>query len=95
MVVDDAEFQKLRKDADDNRQIVFIVKLVVSLIIFCILFFSWGVRLIDLDIQRRTAEMQDQIELQQARVNKEVMRIESIDMSNEDYFKWLEVRNHD
>ena len=90
--IEDEIYAKLKKDADDNRQIVHIVRAVVAVIIFCILFFSWGIRLIDLDIQRRTAELQTQIALTQAETNKQVMTIESEGLTTDEYFKWLNAR---
>lgn len=90
--IEDAIYAKLRKDADDNRQMVRIFQAIVAGIIFCILFFSWGVRLIDLDIQRRTAELETQIALTQAETNKQVMEIESEGLTTDEYFKWLNAR---
>ena len=90
--IEDEIYAKLKKDADDNRQIVHIVRAIVTVVIFCILFFSWGIRLIDLDIQRRTAELQTQIALTQAETNKRVMTIESEGLTTDEYFKWLNAR---
>lgn len=90
--IEDEIYAKLKKDADDNRQIVHIVRAIVAVIIFCILFFAWGIRLIDLDIQRRTAELQTQIALTQAETNKRVMTIESEGLTTDEYFKWLNAR---
>ena len=92
--IEDEIYTKLKKDADDNRQIVRIARLVLAVIIFCILFMSWGTRLIDLDIQRRTAEMQTQIALNQADTNRQIMAIESEGLTKEEYFRWLEVRQN-
>jgi hypothetical protein len=91
--IEDDVYAKLKKDADDNRQIRNIARMVVVAIIFCVLFFIWVVPLINLDIQRRSAEMQTQIAITQAETNKRVMEIEKSDLSNAEYFKWLEVRN--
>lgn len=90
--IEDEIYDKLKKDADDNRQIVRIVRAIIVVIIFCILFFSWGIRLIDLDIQRRTAELQTQIALTQAETNKQIMTIESEGLTTDEYFKWLNAR---
>lgn len=92
--IEDEIYTKLKKDADDNRQIVRIARIVAAVIIFCILFMSWGTRLIDLDIQRRTAEMQTQIALNQADTNRQIMAIESEGLTKEEYFRWLEVRQN-
>lgn len=92
MQIEDEVFAKLKKDADDNRQIVHIVRAIAAVIIFCILFFSWGLRLIDLDIQRRSAELQTQMALTQAETNKRVMAIESEGLTTDEYFNWLNAR---
>ena len=91
--IEDEIYAKLKKDADDNRQIVHIIRAIIAVIIFCILFFSWGVRLIDLDVQRRTAELKTQIAITQAETNKKVMSIESEGLTTDEYFTWLKVRN--
>ena len=90
--IEDEIYAKLKKDADDNRQIVHIIRAVAVVIIFCILFFSWGIKLIDLDIQRRTAELQTQIALSQAETNKRVMAIEGEGLTIDEYVKWLNAR---
>ncbi len=90
--IEDEIYTKLKKDADDNRQIVHIVRAVVAVIIFCILFFSWGIKLIDLDVQRRTSELQTQIAITQAETNKRVMAIESEGLTTDEYFRWLNAR---
>lgn len=95
--IDEHDYEKLRKDADDNRQIVRMTRLIVGavcgMIIFLILFFSWGVKLIDLDVQKKAADIQTQASLAQAEVNKKVMIIESEGMTIDEYLKWLEIRN--
>lgn len=90
--IEDEIYTKLKKDADDNRQIVHIIRAIAAVIIFCILFFSWGIRLVDLDIQRRTAELQTQMAITQAETNKRVMTIESEGLTTDEYFKWLNSR---
>lgn len=90
--IDDNVYAKLKKDADDNKQIVRIFRCVMATIIFCILFFAWGIRLIDLDIQKRNAELQTQIAITQAETNKRVMTIESEGLSADEYFRWLNAR---
>ena len=91
--IEDELYNKLKNDADDNKTIVRIIRVIVCFIIFCILFFNWGGKLIDLDIQRRNAELQNQIALEQAETNKHVMSIESEGLTTNEYFEWLRVRN--
>ncbi len=91
--VEDHIYAKLQKDADDNRQIIKIISIIVGVIIFGLFFFTWGVDLIKLDIQKRNADLQMQIAITQAETNKRVMSIEKEGLTTEEYFKWLEVRN--
>ena len=90
--IDDEVYTKLKKDADDNKQIVRVVRYVMAIIVFCIFFFTWGIQLIDLDIQKRNAELQTQIAITQAETNKRVMTIESEGLSTDEYFRWLNAR---
>lgn len=91
--INDADYKQLVKDANDNKQMVKIARWIVGLIVFLVIFFSWGTKLIDLDIQRRTTELQNQMALTQAETNRQIFSIESEGMTKEEYFKWLEVRN--
>ena len=90
--IEDDIYTKLKKDADDNNQIKNIVRIIAGVLIFLVLFFSWGKPVIDLDIQRRAYELQTEMSLAQAHTNKQIMEIESEGMTKQEYFKWLEVR---
>ncbi len=90
--IEDEVYSKMKKDADDNKQIVRIIRTVAAVIIFCILFFTWGTRLIDLDIQRRTDEMRSAVAVEQAKTNKQILSIESEGLTMDEYLKWLSVR---
>lgn len=90
--IEDVIYNKLKKDADDNRQIIRVVRMISIVIIFCILFFNWGIKLIDMDIQRRNLEIQSQIAIEQAKTNKQIMDIESEGLTKNEYFKWLNAR---
>lgn len=91
--LEDDVYAKLTKDADDNKQIVHLVRIGIGFIIFLILFFTWGVRLIDIDVQKRTYDMEASIAIHQAEINKQVMTIERGDLSLDDYLKWVSIRN--
>jgi len=90
--LDDETFAKLKKDANDNNQLVRIVRWVVFTIVFLLIFFNWGYQLINLDIQRRQIELQCQMAIVQAKNNVEVKEIESEGMSFDDYILWLNTR---
>ncbi len=90
--IEEQDFNKMKKDADDNRQIIRIVRYAAFLIVFLFIFFSWGYRLLDLDIQRRQSELQCQMAIEQAKNNVEIKEIESYGMSFDDYIRWLNAR---
>lgn len=91
--INDADYKQLVKDANDNKTMVKIARWIVGLIVFLVIFFSWGTKLIDLDVQRRTIELQNRMEIKQAETNRQIFSIESEGMTKEEYFKWLEVRD--
>ena len=90
--IEDDVYEKLLKDANDNRQVVKIAGIVAAVFIFIVLFFSWGRGVIDLDIQRRTAEMNSQIALANAETNAKILEIERGDMPMAEYVEWLKAR---
>lgn len=91
--INDADYKQLVKDANDNKTMVKIARWIVGVIVFLVIFISWGTKLIDLDVQRRTIELQNQMEIKQAETNRQIFSIESEGMTKEEYFKWLEVRD--
>ncbi len=91
--IEDDIYEKLKKDADDNRQIKHLCHLGVALVIFLCIFFTFGTQLINLDIQRRTSELNNQLSIEQAEINRKIIDIESEGMTKTEYFKWLEVRS--
>lgn len=90
--IEEDAFNKMKKDADDNRQIIRIVRYAALLIVFLFIFFSWGCQMVNLDIQRRQSELQCQMAIEQAKNNVEIKEIESDGMSFDDYIRWLNAR---
>ena len=93
--LEDEVYAKLKKDADDNRQIVAIVRWVVIAIIFLSTFFFWGKQILDMDIRRRQMELECQLAITKAENNVEVRKIESEGMDLDDYILWLNAREKD
>ena len=89
--LDDEVFKKLKKEADDNRQIVHIVYAIIGLVIGIILFFVWIKPILELDIHKRNIELQTYEIIEQSRAKKEAMSIESEGLSFDEYCRWLEV----
>ena len=90
--LEDDAFAKLQKDANDNKQILKIIRLAILLGICFLLFITWGQKIIDLDIQRRTYELSINTQITQAETNRKIFEIESEGLTHEEYFKWLAVR---
>lgn len=94
----DETYSKLVKNADDNKQLINLIRTIIFGVIafFAILFiyFGWFKDVLALDVTRRQAELQQQIAIEQAHTNVQIMKIESEGMSKADYFKWLSVREN-
>ena len=92
--LNEEEYLKLKKDADDNKQIIRIARYIVAFLIFVVLCITIGTKVVDLFYQHFNAELQTNIAITQAEANKHIMEIESSGMTKEEYFRWLEVRNN-
>ena len=90
--LEDADYQRLKSDADDNRQFMSLIRMVILFIVFSFFFFCWGKPLIDLDIQRRQLEQQQQMNIVEAENNVRIREIESEGMDFDDYIHWLYAR---
>lgn len=94
--IDDADFAKLKKDADDNNQVKNIVRIIVrgfvAIALFLFVYYAWGRDFLQLDIQRRTAEISRELDVLEAENEVKIREIESAGMEMEDYLKWLEVK---
>lgn len=87
------EYSKLKKDADDNRQIVRIVIIISVVLLILVGYFTYGRKATDLFLERQKAAMQNELIIEKAKANVVAREIEQNGMSNEEYFKWLEVRD--
>lgn len=87
------EYSKLKKDANDNRQIVRIVIIVSVVLLILVGYFAYGRKATDLFLERQKAAMQNELIIEKAKANVVAREIEQDGMSNEEYFKWLEVRD--
>lgn len=91
--IDEDILIKLKKDADDNKQIVRIVRMIIAAVFVLIFYFSFGLNWMNLQLEKQRSEIQNQIAITQAHNNVMVKQIESEGLSIEEYFKWLEVRD--
>ena len=93
MEISDREYKKLKKDADDNKQLVKIVTIIAVLIILIFGYFGYGRKAIDLHMQRQEADLQNEIALSRAKNNILIKEIEQQNMTLKEYFEWLDVRD--
>lgn len=88
--LEDEQYQKLVKDADDNRQIVKIARSCLAVILFALIYFTCLLPLIKIGIDQNRANMEQRIAVINAgNIQRE---IESSGLSTEDYFRWLEIQ---
>ena len=88
--LEDEQYQKLVKDADDNTQIVKIARSCLAVILFSILYFTCLLPLINIGIDQNRANMEQQISIIEA--NNIQRKIESSGLTTEEYFRWLEIQ---
>lgn len=89
--LDNETYEKLKKDADDNRQIRSIVQWVIGLIIFAILYFTAGQHFINIQIQKSQAAAERELAVLQAQTAVRVREIESEGMTVEEYLNWYSI----
>jgi len=89
--LDEDFYNKIKKDADDNRQIVSIFRWVVGVIIFLILYVTVGQRLLTIQVQKAQAAADREIAVLQAQNAVRIREIESEGLTMEEYLKWYRV----
>ena len=91
--IDSEELTKLRHNADDNRQIVNIVRIIAITIILLIVYFTWITNLCNVLTKKLEADVYTDATISQAYANYRARIIESEGLSHEEYFEWLSVRS--
>lgn len=89
--LDEELYNKIKKDADDNRQIRSIIQWIVGLIIFLVLYFTAGRHLLNIQIQKTQAAADREIAILQAQNTVRIREIESEGLTSEEYLKWYKV----
>ena len=87
------DYEKLIKDADDNQTLRKIVTTIATTIVILVLIFFMVKPAFDVWLDTRKFEIQLQKSKTEAVMNKEIMTLEKEGMTNEEYFKWLSVRD--
>lgn len=90
--MEDEVYEKLKKNADDNLQVKKIIRLIVSVIVLLVLYFGVISKIIDVQIKKYDAQIQQEVAVIQAETNVKVREIESSGMSMDDYIRWLDIQ---
>ena len=91
--IDRDELIKLRKDANDNRQVVGIIRIIAISIILLIVYFTWITDLCNVVTKKLEADVYANATIEQAYANYRARIIESEGLSHEEYFEWVSVRS--
>lgn len=89
--INDAEYQKLKKDADDNRSILFIVKCIAGLVLTMLLYFTVGQPIINSWINSYQESIRCDIETMKARNSVLIREIQSKGLTTEEYLEWYKI----
>lgn len=87
--LDDEVYERLKRDADDNRQVMKIICIGVLLILLAIGYIVYGSKLVDISLKQREAEVQQELARLEAQNEVQVREIEQGDLTFDEYIKWL------
>lgn len=91
--INEADYQKLIKDANDNRSIIKGLIIIIIGIVLIVSTFTFSGKVAGIIFEQYEANVQMQIDLDEAENNVKIRKIESEGLTTEEYLKWLEVRN--
>lgn len=91
--LDEELYNKIKKDADDNRQIRSIIRWIIGLIIFLVLYFTAGQHLLNIQVQKAQAAADREMAILQAQINVRIREIESEGLTTEEYLKWYKIHH--
>lgn len=77
----DDQYKKLKRDADDNRSVKSLFRMIILTFILALFMFAYGCHALDMKKQ-----------VDQAYTNVQVREIESNGMDDKEYMDWLEAR---
>jgi hypothetical protein len=90
--MEDEVYEKLKKNADDNRQVKNIVRLVLIVVCLLVLYFGVISKIVDIQLKKYDAEIQREVAIAQAETNVKIREIESSGMSMNDYIQWYSIQ---
>lgn len=89
----DEVYEKLKKDADDNKSLLSIVRTVCGLIFAVLVMITIVIPAYGIWLEARKTEVAMASARIEAINNRGIMEVEKNGLTNEEYFKWLEVRD--
>jgi len=89
--VPDEEYKKLKHDADDNRSIKFLAKCIIGIIVALTLYFSIGIRILNVWVEYYKDSIECDIRTMKAKNAVLIREIQSKNMEMDDYLKWYEI----
>ncbi len=90
--INDEVYAKLKKDADDNNQVVKIFRMIIIVLFILIFWFSFGVHWCDVQLEQTADFIQTEQAISKARANVKIREIESEGLTFEEYLAWLKIR---
>lgn len=90
--VEEDDYRRIVKDANDNRSLVRIARWITVTIVFLCMFFGFGCNAIQISLTKYRAKVDAENALVEAQTNVQIRQIESEGLSTEEYFEWLRVR---
>lgn len=93
ITIEESEYKQLKKDADDNRQVVKIAVIIGLLLALVLMYLAFGSKLIDISIKQHQATVDQEIARSEALNDVQVREIEQGDLTFDEYIQWLEAKN--
>lgn len=90
--IEDEVYTQLQKDANDNKSVLRLAKIVFMFIFSIVVLIAYGTKLIDISLESYKASVERQIAIEEAHTNVAIREIESAGMTTEEYLKWLEIQ---
>lgn len=91
--IEDDAYEKLKKDANDNKAVLRLARTVCIFLFAIVLLFVYGTKFIDISIEKYRASVNQEIAIEEAHSNVQIREIESTGLTTEEYLKWLEIRS--
>lgn len=91
--VEETVYEKLLKDANDNRAVLRIARIIAVSIVCLAFLFIFVSKYVDISLETYRAEVRNSVAIMDAKTTVQIREIESEGMTTEQYLKWLAVKN--